>query len=87
MYQIIERYVSSNLSRTAIYKCFSLKSGECPEIENEILTPNIYKYIRYLPYNSYDDNTCRTMKLFGEIIIVHQNLYITMNLIKDSKNF
>ena len=69
LYQIIEKYVSSNLSKTAIYKCFSLKSGECPEIENEIFTPNIHKYIRYLPYNSYDDNTCRTMKLFGKIII------------------
>ena len=80
MYQIIEKYVSSNLSKTAIYKCFNLKSGECLEIENEIFTSNIHKYIRYLPYNSNND-IGRTMKPFGKIIIDPSKQKMIINLI------
>ena len=80
LYQIIEKYVTSNLSRTAIYKCFNLKSGECLEIENEILTANIHKYIRYIPYNSNND-TGRIMKQFGKILIDPSKQKMIINFI------
>ena len=63
LYNIIETYVSSNLSKSSIYQCFNIHQGQCPELENEIFTKNILKYIRYLPYNSFND-TGRTMKQF-----------------------
>ena len=68
LYNIIETYVSSNLSKSSIYECFDINQGQCPELENEIFTKNIHKYIRYLPYNSFND-TGRTIKQFGLIII------------------
>ena len=68
LYQLITSYVSSELSKSSIYNCFNIKEGECPELENEIFTKNIHKYIRYIPYNSYND-TGRTLKHFALIII------------------
>ena len=68
LYKIIESYVSSNLSKSSIYEWFNIQQGQCPELENEIFTKNIHKYIRYIPYNSCKD-TGRTMKQFGLIII------------------
>ena len=68
LYDIIEKYISSNLARTSIYECFNIRKGQCPELEKEIFTKNIHNHIRYLPYNSSND-TGRTMKQFGLIII------------------
>ena len=68
LYKIIDKYVNSNLSRTSIYKCFNLKENQCPEIEEEIFSSNIHKYIRFIPYNSYND-TGRTLKQLALIII------------------
>ena len=68
LYKIIEKYVSSVLSKSSIYECFNIKKGQCPELEEEIFTKNIHNHIRYLPYNSCND-TGRTMKQFCLIII------------------
>ena len=68
LYNIIEKYVNSVLSRSSIYRCFNIKKGQFPELEEEIFTKKIHNYIRYLPYNSYND-TGRTLKPFALIII------------------
>ena len=66
--EVIEKYVSSKLSKTSIYKCFNIKRDQYQKIENEIFTKNIHKYIRYIPYTSNND-TGRTLKQFALIII------------------
>ena len=38
LYNIIEAYVSSNLSKSSIYECFNINQDQCPELENEIFT-------------------------------------------------
>ena len=68
LYDIIEKYVSSTLSKSSIYECFNIKKGQCPELEEEIFTKKIHNHIRYLPYNSSND-TGRSMKQFCLIII------------------
>ena len=79
LYDIIEKYISSNLARTSIYKCFKISKGQCPELEKEIFTKNIHNHIRYLPYNSIND-TGRTMKQFGLIIIDPSKQIMIANL-------
>ena len=92
---IIKNYVSSNLSKPSIYECFNIHRGQCPELENEIFTKNIHKYIRYLPYNSFND-TGRTMKQFGlikidpskqKIIIELYNILRNIDLYKKFNQF
>ena len=66
--KVIEKYVSSKLPKTSIYKCFNIKRDQYQKIENEIFTKNIHKYIRYIPYTSNND-TGRTLMQFALIII------------------
>ena len=68
LYKIIEKYVSSNLSKTALAKCFNIDIQEYKIIEDEICSKNIHKYIRMIPYCSNDD-TGRTMKQYAKILI------------------
>ena len=87
LYNIIEAYVSSNLSKSSIYECFNINQDQCPELENEIFTKNIHKYIRYLPYNSFND-TGRTIKQFGLIIIdpSKQKMLVKLNNVLKKTN-
>ena len=66
--KLIDNYVKSNLSKTAIKKCFNLIDGKYTKLEKELFTEEINKYIIYIPYNSKKD-TGRTMKEFPKIII------------------
>ena len=68
LYKIIEKYVYSNLSKTALSQCFNINLHEFEKIEEEICTKNIHKYIRMIPYNSVKDSG-RTIKQFAKILI------------------
>ena len=68
LYQIIEKYASSNLSKTALSQCFNINISEYGKIEEEICTKKIHNYIRMIPYNSEKD-TGRTLKQFARILI------------------
>jgi hypothetical protein len=85
LYQIIEKYVSSNLSKTSLSKCFNINFPEYEIIEEEICTKNIHKYIRMLPYNSKKD-TGRTLKQFAKILIDPSKQKIMQNIQKKTEN-
>ena len=68
LYKVIEKYVSSNLSKTGLSKCFNIDIHEYKIIEDEICSKNIHKYIRMIPYCSNDD-TGRTLKQYAKILI------------------
>ena len=68
LYKIIEKYVSSNLSKTSLAKCFNIDIKEYKIIEEEICTKNIHKYIRMIPYCSNND-TGRVMEQYAKILI------------------
>ena len=88
LYQIIEKYVSSKLCKTSIYRCFNMEEKKYSEIEKEIFSPEIHKYIRMIPYNSSND-TGRTLKKFALIIIdpSKQKMIVRFinNIIKDNE--
>ena len=68
LYKIIEKYASSNLSKTSLAKFFNIDFQEYKIIEDEICTKNIHKYIRMIPFCSYDD-TERVIKHYAKILI------------------
>ena len=65
--EAIKRFCQSNLAKTAFLKIFQLK--EIPnELEKEIFSDNISKFICYFPFSSYD-NTERTIRRQSLILI------------------
>ena len=68
LYRIIEKYISSNLSKTSLAKCFNIDFQEYKIIKDEICTKNIHKYIRMIPYCSNND-TGRVMEQYAKILI------------------
>ena len=68
LYKIIDKYVSSKLSKTSLSKCFNIDIHEFEIIEEEICTNKVHKYIRMIPYSSSND-TGRTLKQFAKILI------------------
>jgi len=68
LYKMIEKYVSSNLSKTSLAKCFKIDLQRYEIVEDEICTKNIHKYIRMIPYCSNSD-TGRTIKQYAKILI------------------
>ena len=86
LYEIIGKYVSSNLSKTSLSKCFNINLDEYYIIEYEICTKNIHKYIRLIPYCS-DDDTGRTLKQFAKILIDPSKQIMIYNIISRTKNY